>query len=93
MTEQLINNEIDNRAKWEILGFFNKQHYQGFLDFNGLDATPYKPELTEGDLERLYTLFEIQEDSPKDDIDSRYDDALDAYSYVAEFGTMERFEE
>lgn len=92
MTEQLTNNETDNRAKWEVLGFFNKQHYNGFLDFNGLDPVPYRPELTEEDLERLYTLFEIQEDNPKEEY-SGHDDAVEAYSYVVEFGTMERFEE
>ena len=63
-----INADIEtpkNKEKWELLGFTDRYHYQGFNSFNGLDPTPYQEEYQEDinpeDLEKLLAIFGMED--------------------------------
>ena len=61
-----------NKEKWELLGFTDRYHYQGFNSFNGLDATPYQEEYQEDinpeDLEKLLAIFGMEDSEIDEDI-------------------------
>lgn len=74
--------------KWKQLGFTDKYHYQGFLDYNGLDPTPYRPTITTEDLELLYRVFDLEDETDHSEDNTASDDAVDALSYISEFGLI-----
>lgn len=74
--------------KWKQLGFTDKYHYQGFLDYNGLDPTPYRPLITCEDLETLYRIFDLEDETDHSEDNTASDDAVDALSYISEFGLI-----
>ena len=84
------NNNVDietpkNKEKWELLGFTDRYHYQGFNSFNGLDATPYQEDYQEDinpeDLEKLLAIFGMEDEEINDE-DFYNNDASFVSDYV-----------
>ena len=74
-----------NKEKWELLGFTDRYHYQGFNSFNGLDPTPYQEEYQEDinpeDLEKLLAIFGMEDEEINDE-DFQNNDASFVSDYV-----------
>ena len=73
MTKKNKNVGVEKtKEKWELLGFTDRYHYQGFNSFNGLDATPYQEEYQEDinpeDLEKLLAIFGMEDSEIDEDI-------------------------
>lgn len=86
--EKIIEEKAFEGPKWKQLGFIDKYHYQGWLDCNGLDPTPYRPTITTEDLELLYRVFDLEDETDHSEDNTASDDAIDALSYISEFGLI-----
>lgn len=77
-----------NKEKWELLGFTDRYHYQGFNCFNGLDSTPYQEEeradIDQEDLSRLLAIYGMEDEEMNEDdfIDNNTTDASFVSDYV-----------
>ena len=74
-----------NKEKWELLGFTDRYHYQGFNSFNGLDATPYQEEYSDDidqeDFNKLLAIFGMEDEEINDE-DFYNNDASFVSDYV-----------
>ena len=86
MTKKNKNVNVEKtKEKWELLGFTDRYHYQGFNSFNGLDPTPYQEEYQEDinpeDLEKLLAIFGMEDEEINDE-DFYNNDASFVSDYV-----------
>lgn len=86
MTKKNKNVDVEKtKEKWELLGFTDRYHYQGFNSFNGLDPTPYQEEYQEDinpeDLEKLLAIFGMEDEEINDE-DFYNNDASFVSDYV-----------
>ena len=73
------------KEKWELLGFTDRYHYQGFNSFNGLDPTPhqeeYSDDIDQEDFNKLLAIFGMEDEEINDE-DFYNNDASFVSDYV-----------
>ena len=86
MTKKNKNSGVEKtKEKWELLGFTDRYHYQGFNSFNGLDQTPhqeeYSDDIDQEDFNKLLAIFGMEDEEINDE-DFYNNDASFVSDYV-----------